>query len=677
MSHNHQASQFTTIMNTPMVFSPHQPPFVPQLATCPSYLFPYVAPICSAVATMVGQNVQANPHPGRILTFNILSANGYQNNEFAQAVATAVDYIALHMHKGVYQNIEQAIQDSIPRVLAIVTSLNIVNNPQMHYMLDANITNEARRVAQHEFAQLQHEVLNFKMNTSAHQHMGQHMGMGQGYHHQPNQHHHPQGMAMMPNNIHQRHQHMGHQPPRQHAGITSAGFGSAAPNNAVAPMVKLPQSHRYDRDRQPTRPPPPPAAPPPAAPSPWPGLHYEEPPPILGATIMDEGVPPQDQERFTKEPRKIARWVRSRKQPFLPTYRPSKEEPYAYDDVDLVDSFDIMIVKIDEIPKEDLMNREQHTLYSANKPPQYATAEQALEVEVTQHAQNLKSVKVDPLNTELAKTEVMDSNDTVDWHVSTSLEEAVLNARYHLMVDTDGKAAYKSHTTFNLLATVVPTDQDYSELVDELQTCTRVEPLAAMLKSWPEGPFKKAVIDYTTKQFNIFLKTHVNITHLSIDNYVEDISECLDIIYHKRGKSFSHLILKHEGEWIKRIYLDLDRVTSDNILASILPEIIVGDEPIPHREHASFVAQAVSVTVTDISDDVIDMATPIENYVAVIDADKFPAMQSLATSLLALGKQASESGLEINHHYLISSDNTVYEFTQGLFDCILVLKSKL
>ena len=130
------------------------PPMVPNINAPQqiSYLVPHIAATIANSAARTATN-----HPGRVYAYNMLSMNGFNNNDFAQVVATAADLLFLGLNKNMYRGPEDGIVDACDRALSIFISFSILSNQEVMQRLQPDIVNDARTNAS-VFQQLQQEI---------------------------------------------------------------------------------------------------------------------------------------------------------------------------------------------------------------------------------------------------------------------------------------------------------------------------------------------------------------------------------------------------------------------------------------------------------------------------------------------------------------------------------------
>lgn len=621
------SAKHTTLVTQPLFFNPTQPPFVPQLQYCPPQLYNYVPMIAAAVASQASANVQENPHAGRIFTFNDLAINNYNNQSFPMAVATAVDFIMLHLHKGIYPNPETAIQDGIPRVLAIITSANIVNNPEIHYGMDHAIINEARRVMQQEVPQLNHEVAQMKMALAPpnpHQ-----MGLGGYAVQQPQQ----QGGYQFNRNSRPA-QYGSHRTPAQ---VGSMGFSQSSQTGSQQLQDPGPgaTSDRYG---------------------------------YLRRAAAEQTQRPQ-QQQTRQAPAKpveltLSDWTPSSLQQLPPAYRPTCEEPVISQQLDARTGKIINFIVLK--PKEPEMDRSQHSLspfQTTRTSPQRESRTIEVLAAQTEVVSNSGNVQVGP------KLEVDTSHN--EWRQTQSLRQGIFKTKY-IHTSQSREKRQTGHTEYLLIGEAFVTAGDFSYVVDHLAKSRTLEELADNLGHRLmefEGlaleanqNFVESVRKYVTKEFNLFLRNRCCVDGLALDDFATDYKELPEYLAKKRGDVYVTAMMQFRQHWLRSLFEIFDDDNYDVLLSNLVPEI--GETVIP-RDHATALFRAITVTTLDVSSLDLNVGFPIEQYAALIDVEGHPGLFTLGKTLMDKSGKSSVSDISIAHHYVVTTDNVVYELTPG------------
>jgi hypothetical protein len=610
------------MITTPMEFSPAQPPFVPQLSWCPPYLFNYVPAIASAVASQAGRNVVENPHPGRIFTFNELAKNNWANQEFGQAVATAVDYIALHIHKGVYPTPEQAIADCIHRVLAMITSMNIMNNTDMHYLLDHAIINEARRVTSTEAVQIMHEVTQMKMGTAAPNPHS--MGLGGGYT-APQQARPIVSGGMRPGQY-------GHHP-RQSGQIMGQGFQHQASGPVTTTPAPAAATGRYGH--------------------------------------LLKGTQPQTQQ--TQQPVEVALapvaptledWTPSNLQQFPPAFDLYREYADISQQYDARSSSVVNVIAIK--PKESEMDRSQHSFSpfpaqgGSNAPREKRTTE-ILE-EQQERIEKLPRTVIPKFG------DVVVATERGIWKPVTSLKDAIFLAKFERDLARRSNPKLSAHTEFMLLTThynTIGNQRHVIEFLAESKTLQELGHNLGMRIMEFEGmneqmDFVQGLRTYVTREFNLFLRNRCCVSGVSISDYPGDIPELPAYLAKNRGEMYATALELFQKDWLKQLFEILDDNSYEALVETIMPPVDEGDSPM---NYATATFRGITVSVLDVLDRDLNLGFPLDEFTAMADIASHPTLVKFGRSLIDLSGTDKVSEVNIAHHYIVTSDNVIYELT--------------
>lgn len=107
---------------------PHQIPFHPPNLPIGGPMAQFVEPTMGMLLAELQANAQANPL--RTFLFNQLSQNNYQNEEFANALMTVLEYAEL-LASGGMSNIEMAVNTAVKEVAAMLTAINVARYPAL------------------------------------------------------------------------------------------------------------------------------------------------------------------------------------------------------------------------------------------------------------------------------------------------------------------------------------------------------------------------------------------------------------------------------------------------------------------------------------------------------------------------------------------------------------------
>lgn len=138
--------------------NPQNPPFVPQLQV-PPYMQTFVAYIAGCCAVEIQQTAQNNSM--RCFMFNLNSQNNFMNQEFADTVAAACDYIQLQIMKRQHSDPGSAAAICVPRVIEMIAAANVYTYPGLQAYVPAQSSDAVNQLVQ-AFRQTGAEITQMK-----------------------------------------------------------------------------------------------------------------------------------------------------------------------------------------------------------------------------------------------------------------------------------------------------------------------------------------------------------------------------------------------------------------------------------------------------------------------------------------------------------------------------------
>lgn len=119
-------------------------PAVPQIDAPPN-LQNMIAPTAASVANEASMKAQTNP--ARVFTYNMLSSNFWQNQEFAEACRLTLGLLYINLRKQVYTSPEQGLPQAATQVLAMIASRFVMQYPGLVQKVDASVYQAAQMTA--------------------------------------------------------------------------------------------------------------------------------------------------------------------------------------------------------------------------------------------------------------------------------------------------------------------------------------------------------------------------------------------------------------------------------------------------------------------------------------------------------------------------------------------------
>lgn len=614
-------------MSQPAAFNQGQPPFTPQLNQVPQQFQQYVPYIAAELATQVGQNVVQNPHAGRIYLFNQLSASNFANTDYVAACQLAMDIYMLNTLKRVYTDAATGVRDSVQKTLGILGSMNIAAFPMLQSRLDPAIVNEAR-LAVGMLAGLNQEIQ--QMRYSGAQQPDQMMtGMGgfggavgtplgntlnaSG----------PLGGAI--NNAFSTGGSSG-----QPIANTQPAFGQTdrnayLRNNSQATQPQITNNNNNQTHQQVQQPP----APPP---------------------------PPKT-------------WLPSQIQAYPPTYVVGKHT------ATLVASYDPITSQpcaIFEVKEETEMDRTKHQLTHAvqafiSAPVENGkTREQSAQAAIEKVTKKMSEMINDVAKEPIAKI-IHGVSDTVIH--ATSVHNAIFDARYRAAHINKGQTVCTSLISPVLLTTPFVTNIDHRALIKGITECAKFKDVSTYLTAQAKSntysdagvrEFFMNIDAWLTNEFNNVISKRLCLDAYSIDSFVDDADDFFGFIRNKRGDIYADALLRVEELLIKSWVAVLDEADHDILAKAVAPVINIEDNEVP--QYLTMIPNYITVTVIGVHSKELKIGIPTKGS-AAIDSTNFPFLHRFVSTLYS---KIRDVNVKFNHHYLVTSDDVVYEVTEGL-----------
>lgn len=614
-------------MSQPAAFNQGQPPFMPQLDQVPQNFQQYIPYIASELATQVSNNVVQNPHAGRMYLFNLLSAGNYANADYVAACQLATDIYMLNTLKRVYTDAASGVRDAVSKTLGILGSMNIAAFPVLQGRLDAAIVNEARNTVgmlgalNQEIQQMRYQSAQqpAQMMTSVGS-FGGVVGTPLGNTLNASG---PLGGAI--NNAFSSGGTSG-----QPIGSTPVAVGQADRNAYLRNnAVQTQQTNNVAINNQPR------AAAPVAPP----------PPPVPKA------------------------WLPSQIQAYPPTYVVGKQTATLIASYDPITSQPCAIF---EVKEETEMDREKHQLTAAvqafitSPVEQGQTREQSAQAAIEKVTKKMSEMINDVAKEPISKI-VHNISDTVIH--ATSISNAIFDARYRLAAQNNGNTVCTSMLTPVLLTTPFVTNSDHRALIKGIAECVKFKDVSTYLTSHAKSnayndagvrEFFMNIDAWLTNEFNNVISKRLCLDAYSIDSFVDDADDFIPFIRNKRGDIYADALLRVEENLIKSWVAVLDEADHDIISKSVAPVIDVNDDSVPR--HLTIIPNYNTVTVVGVHSRELKIGIPTKGS-AVIDSTNFPFLQRFVSALYS---KVRDVNVKFNHHYLVTSDDVVYEVTEGL-----------
>lgn len=629
LPYNAQQPQFN-----PVMFTLDHPPFVPQGIQIPQNMVYLLPAVCASVANEATN--QMNKHPARMFTFNQMASNGYQNAEFATAVATVFDLLMLGLAKGMYGVPEQGLNDAVTRTMSILSCRNLSLYPALTQMVDPRVTQEAIQVL-NESQYMQQEIVAMKsrMNTGF---------VAQG----------------------------GYQAPQSSFGGIPPGFAGTPVNNQGA----VPFSRFNDVGTQ----------------QQWnTGVNTSSPftrggnqPQPSAPAVMDTGdrysylnknqqvfnQPVQQQFQPQPEPmlvqatpiaqqpveKKELKWVSSHHQYHQPAFNTETEKLELYEFQQSGKTYVIAKVVTKGVNEVD---RNKHVIttpmmtLTSHIPQGSPTREAAFEKSVEKIVQNENPV----LNAKpTVSTKVLIRNFT---------EELIFDTRVaQKLVSPENDCGLFQMNSIK--ATPFVATKDITEVASKLSEMKSFQDIALTMQSILNSDTDQEIKDFVfeldlllTKEVNNVLQNRMSID-LSIDSFVDDICDLSEYLKEKKGESFSNAFDRNQADFIEAYLTPID----DKELVDQMHESLMDSED-GHPVDLSSVFYWHSYTITNVRMHSSELKIGIgPKSSSIITDQSFPVLRNFCKKLF---DSVSKEDHGYAHHILITSDNKKYELHRSMF----------
>lgn len=645
MNYNNQ-QQF----NQPLPFNPQQPqtqpiqytldrpPYVPQVQVPQnlSYLLPNV---CSMIANEAC--AQMGKNPGRMFTFNQMANNGFQNAEFATAVATAFDILLLMLAKNIYSVPEAGVNEVVSKTMAILTCRNLAMYSQLAAMSDPRALQEGQNLL-NEANMMQQEIVMMKQRYAAPQQQWQNNNQGQygggvpsGFAGMPqgNQGHHPGMYPRFGSPVHNN------QPQQQWNSSSgpSPFTRGGNPTQTSTPLAE--NTGRYDYLNKGNNSP---------AMTQQQIFQQNKPEPMLvQAPAAPVAVP---------EVKKELVWFSSHHQFHQPAYNTETEKLVLYEIVDGNKTY--VLAKVVTIGVNEV-DRSKHTLttpmmaHTSHIPQGSPTRQAAFEKSV----EKLTQVESPVLNTKAA----------------ISGKALIRNFVEELIFDT--KVAQKMVSPENdcgvfqmncVKGTPFVATKDIQDIASKISDMRNFQEIALTMQSILNSEIDSEVKDFIfeldlmlTKEVNNLLQNKMSIA-VTIESFIDDICDISEYLKENKGETFSRAFDAYQEEFIN---IFLKPIDDPDLVQQMQESLIDPEEGVEVKLSSVFYWH--NHTITSIRMHSSELRIGIgEKTSSIITEQSFPVLRSFCKKLFdSVAKE--ERGYA--HHVLVTTDNKKYELHKSLF----------
>lgn len=616
----------------PIQFTLDRPPFIPQGIQIPqnlSYLLPNV---CSLVANEACANMGKNA--GRMFTFNQLSANNYQNADYATAVATVFDVLMLGLAKGMYNVPEVGLNDSVSRTMSILTCKNIALFQGLAQLLDPRALQEASQM------------------LSMANGMQQEIGMMKARYSAP-----PQNQW---NN-------------QASYGAVPSGFAGAPTNYGTQNSMPFsrfndpaPQNQQWGNNQ--------------SGPSPFTrGSGQVNTGPIQDTndrySYLSKGVATQPQieqhvfqqtkpepmlvkapEVSAVEVKRDLKWSSSHHQYHQPAFNTETEKLELYE---LVDGNKIYVIAKVVTKGVNEVDRTKHTLttpmlaHTSHIPDGSPTREAAFEKSVERHTQTENPV--------LNKKAAVHNNVLI----RTFIEELIFDTKVaQKMVKPENDCGVFRMNCIK--GTPFVATKDIGEIANKLSAMKNFQEIALTMQSILNSDTEQEIKDFIfeldlflTKEVNNLLQNKMSI-EMSIDSFIDDICDLSEYLNNRKGATFSNAFDKCQLAFIETY---LTPIRDQELVLDMQNSLIDPEEGTDISLHSVFYWHSYTITSVRMHSSELRIGIS-EKSSNIITEQSFPVLRNFCKKLFD-SVAIDEHG--IAHHVLVTSDNKKYELHQSLF----------
>lgn len=590
-------------------------------------LVPYIQHITNVVI-QASQNNRNNA--ARVYIANCVATNPQFVNEI---VGTVCDFITLNIGKGVipgysWGNLEQTINDAVARVLTMFTSNAIQRNENgLAAQVDPVVMREAIQHVQN-FAAFISEVNAMRMAAGVpYQQMGGQPNMGMQQPMPQNQY------GMIPQQGYPQAgypQQQRFQPAaRTFQPVTTNDNYFGAQRQAVVGQQSQPSAS---------------------------GRTYA-PPQAVQQQVMQPNIeqPPVVEET----PADPTEWFTSVLQPYQPVFRKSQDS-YKLEWKQAGKEKIPFITIINGVP----MDRRQHetAFQGIRRHDSDVNMFDGAEVTIARTSEPVVTAEDEAIES-IAST--FSSTTDSQWYQNSTLQDAVLNT--NLIFECDG--SQKSVMTMNLITTPVVTDKNYYELLSDLAESQTIRRLITKIKRLlavqmeSNSPIEKLMhrLDKKlTEEFNKLIKTRLCIDTLSASSFVDDCEDIVNYLRDKYGQTYASALEKIENEFIESSFCVISTVEDHDQYIDTAAKMALPEKGVT----ITFLSQYCTITRVNVNSETLDVGFVNDKVSGFINGSKHRELLALCVNIFERIKDKF-SDASIAHHYLVTSDDKIYELHES------------
>lgn len=596
----------------PLNISLNNIPYVPNVQMSNPHLQQILPLVSGAVIMEINGKAQNNPL--RRFMFNLCVQNNFCNRDVDTIIMATMDALELEAFKR-NASYDSLVQYVAPMMVELFCANNVRQYPELGNYVPQDIQRDiANSIGM--FDNLSNEVRNFKSQQQMGGYRNQQQsnwGGGQQWQ-QPRAGYQTQG------------------------GGRPVGGGSVFYSGNQAPAANA-RDERFDRYSA--------------------NVQQQQPQPVVQQQTVNKEAQVEEQPTtdFLGETH-MNMWRPTANFPYLPVYNPSERTLWFRKNPD-------GSVSPYFVPVEKNVDYDRHNIQTVFGPvPRVITLDDTAEV-FQEVGKALKSMGAE--NESLAKHD-FDSEEPVpvtphihpSRYIDLSLDTVWFNALMDRIGVDDGKTPY----LYRALAQVAePTisGKDETEYVRDLASAKTFIELREKMKGSADEVTKELWMvchRKATAMINRLVRNNLSLPGLSIESFVDDIEDLLNIIERKYGIMVREALEKRQKENIRAAFNLFDET-----IASGMTNDMIGDRKLPDgfTPHVTYLASDVSLTVIDCMATELGVQLPVD-FAGALTKDGSPMMYNLAVELFSSLKD--QPG-KFERHYIRTLDHRTLELTEG------------
>ena len=613
-------------------YHPGNPPVIPRYIG-PDYLMQLVGPIAGAAAQEIETLAQQNHL--RTFMFNLYSQNNFNNQAFVEMVTFIVDFVGMRLQAN-YNNIPNGMQDLyafgisvVPEIVTWFCSYQVQAFPPLGQLCDQVMMNAAI-VTINNFMQARNEVANYRGRTSPQGQMGG-GGMAVTRFNQP-----PMGGGMS----------SGYSSNIRSSGGPIGGVGAGATgifNNSnqqtLGRSMGGAATPRFDKPVQQNQ-----------------NIVTE---PVRMDTVQEEVT---NQNLITvNAPSTKYKWSPQSEMRYFPAFNPlTHEAKYVYD----IEKGKVVGIELTTL-SEPIMDYERHRIVTSFGP-----LPKDIDLRNTQEKMRLIRTGIDQLNEASNLMREAESSDAInkDPDIVTYIKPEVL-------AETSLQVAWLEMAVERLQKEHVPdVYRAYARIAEPLVSNSDESDMVAYYASSKSFIELREKLDNTvnevspelwnianrkmTKLVNRLLKQNLSIPTLSIDSFVHDIQDLMNVLLDKHGQLIYDALLKNQREYINAMFQPMYPEVAEEMSNQFFSEkqFAEGNQP-----KITYVCSTYSLTYLNCTAHELNLE--LEPTVSSAVTESFlPVMYKL---LHGLFNDSHASFSLFNRHLIRTNDGHVMEATKG------------